>query len=107
MDMFTMFRCRAKMSGVLIHPQWHNLLFIDELYYRELCVEFYSTFIHEVPTSKRNQPYVEFMLGRHHNVMNYDSFDQATGLDNTVMTMLKREYARDFIYQKAYRAICL
>ncbi|CAL1361373.1 unnamed protein product [Linum trigynum] len=43
--------------------QWQHLLEVDELIYRELYVEFYSTISHVIPTSKRNRPYVEFMLG--------------------------------------------
>ncbi|CAL1356102.1 unnamed protein product [Linum trigynum] len=94
------------MSGVLIHPQWCNLLSIDDLIYREVCVELYSTFIHEVPTNKRNRSYVDFMLEEHHHILTYDGFTQAMSLDTTLITMSEREYARDFKHHESYLTIC-
>ncbi|CAL1379227.1 unnamed protein product [Linum trigynum] len=64
---------------------------VNELIYRELCVEFYSTLSHVIPSSKRKGPYVEFMLGGHHHVLTYDRFTQAMRLHPTHMTMTERQ----------------
>ncbi|CAL1380731.1 unnamed protein product [Linum trigynum] len=92
LDMFIMFRCRAAKLGVVCHPQWRLLLTMDELIYHELCLEFYSTFDHVVPTGKRSQSYVEFMLAGQSQVLTYDAFAKVMGLDLTHMTMKECQY---------------
>ncbi|CAL1400413.1 unnamed protein product [Linum trigynum] len=93
------------MPGVACHPQWRQLLSLDELIYHELCLEFYSTFSHVVPTSKKSRPYVEFMLGGQPWVLTYDAFAQAMGLNTTYMMMMERHYTVDFHYQGAFQAL--
>ncbi|CAL1394182.1 unnamed protein product [Linum trigynum] len=92
------------MSGVASHPQWRQLLSMDEFIYHELCVEFYSTFTHVIPTSKKGRPYVDFMLGGQPRVLAYDAFAQAMGLDTMYRTMTERHYTVDFHYQAAFTA---
>ncbi|CAL1381656.1 unnamed protein product [Linum trigynum] len=86
------------MSGAAYHPQWHQLLSVDELIYHVLCVEFCSTFSHVVPTIKKSRPHVEFMLGGQPQVLTYDAFAQAMGLNTTYMTMTERQYTINFHY---------
>ncbi|CAL1381523.1 unnamed protein product [Linum trigynum] len=87
-------------------PQWFELLLtMDEDIFHELCVEFYSTFSHIVPASKKSHPRVEFMLGGQPRVLTYDGFAQAIGLDTAHMTMTERQYTVDFDYQDAFRAL--
>ncbi|CAL1401594.1 unnamed protein product [Linum trigynum] len=94
------------MTGVLSHPQWRRILTMDEEIYHKLCVEFYSTFSHIVPANNKSQPRAEFMLGGKAQVLTYDAFAQATGLDPTHMTMTERQYSFHFDYQQAFRALC-
>ncbi|CAL1379606.1 unnamed protein product [Linum trigynum] len=75
------------MTRVLPLPQWRQLLTMDEEIFHELCVEFYSTFSHIVPTSKKSRPQVEFILGSQLRVLTYDGFAQAMGLDTAHKTM--------------------
>ncbi|CAL1412133.1 unnamed protein product [Linum trigynum] len=103
--MFSLFRCRAAMTEVLSHPRWRQILtMVEEIYY-ELCVEFYSTFSHIVPASKKIRPRVEFMLGGQPRMLSYDDFAQAMGLDPTHMTMTERQYSVDFDYQIVFHAL--
>ncbi|CAL1360186.1 unnamed protein product [Linum trigynum] len=106
LDMFKLFRCRAAMTGVLGHPQWRQLLTMHEEIYHELCVEFYSTFSHIVPASKKSRSRVEFMLGGQPLVLTYNAFAQAIGLNTDHITMMERQYTVDFNYQGAFRALC-
>ncbi|CAL1378906.1 unnamed protein product [Linum trigynum] len=78
---------------------------MDERIFHELCVEFYSTFSHIVPSSKKSRPRVEFMLGGHPRVLTYDDFAQAMGLDTAHMTMTEWQFIVDFNYQGAFRAL--
>ncbi|CAL1407140.1 unnamed protein product [Linum trigynum] len=85
------------MLGVACYPQWRQLFSMDELSYYKLCVEFYSTFTHVVPTSKKSRPYVEFMLGGQPQVLTYDAFAQAMGFETTYMKTTKRSTPSTFI----------
>ncbi|CAL1371075.1 unnamed protein product [Linum trigynum] len=79
---------------------------MDEEIFHELCIEFYSTFSHIIPASKKSRFRVEFMQGGQPQVVTYDGFAQAMGLDTAHMTMMERQYTVDFDYQDAFRALC-
>ncbi|CAL1381824.1 unnamed protein product [Linum trigynum] len=68
-------------------------------------MDFYSTFSHIVPTSKKRRPRMEFMLGGQPQVLTYDAFTQAMRRDTAHMTMTERQYTVDFNYQGAFRAL--